>query len=153
MKFLSALRMSPYLGCKDWCLIKDFIFEYRNTIFTVPKGFITDGASVPRIFWNALSPWGIYSPAAVGHDWLYYDQSTTKDFADEALLDGMKVLGTPILESDIIYEAVSHFGQSAWDENKKKKEIGFIRVAQDIPTSVMDTPFYWEGATGDWKKG
>ena len=153
MKFLSALRMSPYFGCKNWCLIEEFKFEYEDIIFTIPKGFITDGASVPKIFWNILSPWGIYSPAAVAHDWLYYSQTTTKDFADDMLMAGMKKLGTSALECNIIYGAVNKAGQSAWDENKKKKEIGFIRIAQDIPTSVMDIPFYWEGTTGDWEKG
>jgi hypothetical protein len=34
----------------------------------VPQGFVTDGASVPRVFWSLLPPWGRYSRAAVLHD-------------------------------------------------------------------------------------
>jgi hypothetical protein len=36
----------------------------------VPAGFITDGASVPRIFWPLFPTWGKYSRAAVIHDYL-----------------------------------------------------------------------------------
>ena len=35
---------------------------------TVPTGFVTDFASIPRIFWSALRPDGEYAYAAVVHD-------------------------------------------------------------------------------------
>ena len=34
------------------------------------RGFITDGASVPRILWPLFPSWGRYSRAAVIHDYL-----------------------------------------------------------------------------------
>ena len=37
---------------------------------TVPAGFITDGASVPRLLWWLFPPVGRYFLAAVVHDWL-----------------------------------------------------------------------------------
>ena len=37
---------------------------------TVPAGFITDGASVPRFLWPFLPSWGRYARAAVVHDYL-----------------------------------------------------------------------------------
>lgn len=156
-KFINVLKLSPYADGINWCVIEDFIFEYgeegKGIIITVPKGFITDFASVPHVFWNILPPWGKYGPAAVVHDWLYYDQSTTKDFADDVLMEGMKVMQTEVLQRDIIYEAVHKAGQDAWNENAKKKKLGFIRVAQDVPSKMSDTSFYWTGSTGDWKKG
>lgn len=36
----------------------------------VPKGFVTDGASVPRLFWVLFPPMDQYFPAAVVHDYL-----------------------------------------------------------------------------------
>lgn len=38
---------------------------------TVPTGFMTDGASVPRILWAWLPPWGdVATRAAIVHDYL-----------------------------------------------------------------------------------
>lgn len=52
-------------------------FYYRVTIYGrdyclfVPKGFVTDLASVPQILWSfGLSPSGPWIYAAVIHDWL-----------------------------------------------------------------------------------
>ncbi len=36
----------------------------------VPRGFVTDGASVPRLFWIFFPPVCRYFPAAVVHDYL-----------------------------------------------------------------------------------
>lgn len=36
----------------------------------IPKGFTTDGATVPRLFWFLFPPVDRYFPAAVVHDYL-----------------------------------------------------------------------------------
>ena len=46
---------------------------------TVPKGFATDFASIPRVFWSWLPPIGRYGVPAIVHDWHYWNQSTTRD--------------------------------------------------------------------------
>ena len=38
--------------------------------YTVPTGYKTDFASVPRFFWRLYPPTGVYMHAAVLHDWL-----------------------------------------------------------------------------------
>ena len=153
-QFLTILKVAPYGDGKSWCLLEDFYYQHDDgKVIVTPAKFITDFASVPRLFWNILPPWGKYGFIAVAHDWLYYDQSTTKEYADDVLMAGMKLMGVDLADREIIYEAVHKAGQAAWDENTKKKEKGFIRIAQDFPTSVMDLPFYWDGTTGDWKKG
>src|SRR5262245_55189884 len=42
---------------------------------TVPVGFVTDFASIPRIFWSALPPDGRYTYPAIVHDYLYWTQT------------------------------------------------------------------------------
>jgi hypothetical protein len=37
----------------------------------VPEGFVTDFASIPRLFWSIAPPYGWYAEAAVVHDLLY----------------------------------------------------------------------------------
>ena len=48
----------------------ELVHEYR---ITVPKGYVYDGASVPRIVWtvSGLTPDGLIRAAALVHDWIY----------------------------------------------------------------------------------
>src|SRR5262245_38142541 len=48
--------------------------ERLSDPFTVPAGFVTDLASIPRIFWSALPRDGEYAYAAILHDYLYWTQ-------------------------------------------------------------------------------
>lgn len=44
-------------------------FRFRD--ITIPEGFVTDGASVPRIFWSLFPPNRTdYLPCAIVHDFL-----------------------------------------------------------------------------------
>src|SRR5215217_6020711 len=49
---------------------------------TVPEGFVTDFASIPRVFWSALRPDGLYTYPAIVHDYLYWEQTVTREVAD-----------------------------------------------------------------------
>ena len=60
---------------------------------TVPEGFQTDFASVPRFFWRLAPPWGKYSPAAVVHDYLYATAIFPRVVADGVFLAMMQALG------------------------------------------------------------
>jgi len=51
---------------------EDWYFELPNgKVVFIPKGFITDGASVPKIFWFILSHVGILLIPAILHDFAY----------------------------------------------------------------------------------
>jgi len=43
----------------------------RGFTFIIPKGFVFDGASIPRLFWNMLSPSGYLFLAGLLHDFIY----------------------------------------------------------------------------------
>lgn len=64
---------------------------------TVPAGFETDGASVPRILWCLWPPFGgDYDEGAVLHDFLYRTQfmCLARVIADAILIEAMQVCGT-----------------------------------------------------------
>ena len=52
---------------------------------TVPRGFLFDGASAPRIFWSVIPPMFKTKKAAVIHDWLCKNAKGPKDrlYADK----------------------------------------------------------------------
>jgi hypothetical protein len=81
-------------------------YEDSSHYVDVPRGFLTDGASVPRVFWSILPPWGEYGQAVVLHDYLceqlgyYVDdpilgrrwKSLSRKEVDETLYEAMNVL-------------------------------------------------------------
>jgi hypothetical protein len=54
-----------------WTLIAPLIWTgTKGDTFTVPIGFVTDFATIPRFLHWLVSPYGAYTRAAVLHDWL-----------------------------------------------------------------------------------
>ena len=73
----------------EWLLLSPL--EYRSDShghgFTVPKNFITDLASIPRVLRGVFDQNGVSRPAAVLHDYLYCARLTTRAEADGLFLD------------------------------------------------------------------
>ena len=89
-------------------------------IIEVPEGFETDFASVPRLFWRIVPPWGRYSPAAVVHDYLYSTSKVSRKEADGIFLELMGRLGVPLWKRLAMYWAVRLFGWFAWSAHAKR---------------------------------
>lgn len=77
--------------------------------YGIPKGFIFDGASIPQVFWNLLSPTGYLFLAGLIHDFSYrYEKIITKSFNEKY------GFGEPYTEfvnkdqADDIFEYVAH---------------------------------------------
>ena len=57
----------------------------NNKTITIPKGFETDFASIPRFLWSVFPPhWKPYREAAIVHDYLYMNKTiiSSRAFAD-----------------------------------------------------------------------
>lgn len=111
----------------------------------VPTGFVTDFASIPRLFWAVLAPDDDYMLAAVVHDWLYWQQDLSREQADLALRSGMEELRIESWKTAAIYRAVRLFGQAAWDANAELKTAGERRVLRKVP---QDATVRW----CEWKQ-
>ena len=111
----------------------------------VPAGFITDFASVPRIFWSVLPRDGLYVYPAIIHDYMYWMQDGARDIADETLREGMQDFKVDTVSINAIYWAVRAGGGSAWTGNAKLKEKGEKRIIRKFPEDPLVS---WL----DWKK-
>ncbi len=78
--------------------------------FTVPQGFVSDFASVPRFLWPVLPPHGRVKRAAVLHDWLYCQPEIDRPYADLLFLEAMKADSVPWLQRWAMYLGVRIFG-------------------------------------------
>ena len=102
-------------------------FEYHvgmypsNEIINVPEGFITDFASVPRVFWSILSPIDEYAKAAVLHDFIYRVAPYERMRCEEIFLEAMIVLKVPEWKRHAIYRSVYLFGWKRWNELRREQ--------------------------------
>lgn len=85
----------------------------------IPRGFITDFASVPRLFWIVLPPDGNYTQAAVLHDYLYSKALFKRKKCDDIFLEAMKVLKVPYWKRKTIHLAVRMFAWLCWNKRQE----------------------------------
>jgi hypothetical protein len=98
------------------------VVNKEDTTVIVPESFVSDLASVPKVFWMIVPPFGKYTRAALVHDYLYATQTTTKEIADFIFLILMKRLKVKKWKYKIMYWAVKYFGKWAWNRHKKADE-------------------------------
>lgn len=142
--------MSRFLDSLNVTEIDDSVFEVADhpfryqsdlagRVFTVPVGFYTDFASVPRFIPMVYALLGdtAHQPAVV-HDWLYYAAITTRKMADDVLLEAMTVLGLPAWRQYAIYWGVRIGGWAAWNDHRRKghPKAGKFSQSPDIQNAV-----------------
>lgn len=86
---------------------------------TIPQGFRTDLASIPRAFRNipCLDPAGLSRRPAAAHDWLYAWRGWSKDKADAFLKDALIAEGAEQGVAEVFYLGVHEFGIASWDSD------------------------------------
>ena len=119
-----------------WTLVAPFSYdvgcEGSGETISVPAGFRTDFASVPRALWWLYNPTGRWGKAAVIHDWLYHNAGLpivvgrnvyrqprsviyTRREADRIFLEGMRVLRVRWSARRTMYTAVRLGGRWPWE--------------------------------------
>jgi len=93
-------------------------------VVDVPKGFVTDLASVPWALRWLFPPDGLWAKAAVVHDWGYADGDLSlpdgskikpsRFWWDVIFLEAMSVLKVPRLTRWAFFVAVRAFGGTGW---------------------------------------
>ncbi|NIT54912.1 MAG: DUF1353 domain-containing protein [Aliifodinibius sp.] len=112
-------------------LLKPYFIWYKkyNCWIAIPAGFVIDGASIPRYFWWAVPPGGVFLRSSIPHDYGYQKEhillansqgriakkKITKAEIDIIFHDlSLEVTGVPI-SSWVAYEAVKYFGGFTWN--------------------------------------
>lgn len=120
--FTTPLKLE-YLDGRKWKVLEEFDYwigeEVTSELVVVPAGFITDFASIPRVFWRILPPTDTYGKAALVHDQLYKTGVKTRAESDKIFLEAMEVLGVPAWKRYSMYWALRAFGWAAWNEHRK----------------------------------
>jgi hypothetical protein len=100
-----------------------------DQLISVPAGFVTDLASIPRLVWSFFPPDGPWAKAAVIHDYLYATKGTgnwkghlgvvraapyTRAEADGILREAMADRQVGGFERAVIWTAVRLGGGAGW---------------------------------------
>lgn len=107
---------------RDFVLLEDFRIQTKYGWMTIPKGTKTDLASIPKVFWNIISPLEAHFPAAVMHDVFYRMPESrkkwgiTREMADDMFLEEMADLDIPVWKRQLMHWAVRMGGNSSWRE-------------------------------------
>ncbi|MDE1465311.1 DUF1353 domain-containing protein [Spartinivicinus poritis] len=119
--FLNRIKLEHIPNKRKWVLTEELkYYSAQYQTITVPAGFTTDLASIPRLLWSVFPPDGPYLEAAVLHDYLYSKQPAldiSRKQADKVFLKAMRALGVPGWKRYSIYYGVRLGGKASW--NKK----------------------------------
>jgi hypothetical protein len=117
-------------------VIEDYYFyiPWLDITIKIPKGFIFDGASIPKFLWPILSPTGILFIPGLFHDYGYkynkwIDENDNEIYIGKGqkffdinfgklgeYINDMKILDT------VAYRALRMFGWKAWNDHRKKEK-------------------------------
>jgi hypothetical protein len=132
-KFISQLFLRSYSAAEIaanggdkqlYAVTRSFAYvsDKLGRTIAVPRGFVTDFASIPRPAWEILDPEDpIIAWPSVIHDYLYSCKGTLPDGfiygreqADAVLREAMEVCGASSFIRNAVYQAVQKFGGSHW---------------------------------------
>jgi hypothetical protein len=127
---------------RKWQLIEDWLYDLPDgATIIIPKGFVFDGASIPRPLWGLLSPTGLLLIPGLIHDFAYrYDYLWALKVANNGDTDncvykykhnsgqrhwdtmfrevGVRINGMVIIDA-LAWAALFLMGWSAWRSNRK----------------------------------
>ena len=106
-----------------WTLMADWRVWINDRYYTIPQGFTTDGASIPRFLWR-LCGHPMEAPRlylAIVHDWFYSGgcPGVTRSYADAVFRDGQICVGVKKTHAYIEWLALRLCGRSHWKNEKK----------------------------------
>jgi hypothetical protein len=113
-----------------WILCKPLVYQsdVAKQTFTVPEGFETDLASVPRLPVVYLLTGDTARAAAVVHDYLYSERKVSRKVADAVLREASEVSGVPAWRRWVMWVGVriggsSHYAPAAAQVESETKAV------------------------------
>ncbi len=138
---LPAIKPLPFHdgdSLRKWQLIEDWYFQFDNIKVFIPKGFITDFASIPVGLRSLYDPTGYLLIASIFHDYCYQYAGYLEIFDG---FDKPFFVGVERFRADLMFRRIAHIthpskeiatnaahkalrlgGGSAWDECREKEK-------------------------------
>lgn len=109
-----------------WRLTAALVYwsDLLKRLVIVPKGFVTDFASVPRLPVAYLLAGGEANEAAIVHDYLYHSHEVARDVADAVFEEAMAVTGQPWWRRKLMWAGVRLFGAAPYANDLEEQAKG-----------------------------
>ncbi|PAF51274.1 hypothetical protein BKH44_06095 [Helicobacter sp. 13S00477-4] len=109
----SSLKAEIFWEHKDGMrvrLLESIVYQSKSgSLIIVPKDYVSDGGSIPKIFWFVLSPFENYAKSCILHDYLcdaFHKGSIKRKTCDEIFLESMEFLNIKKSTRLTLYYAV-----------------------------------------------
>ena len=114
MPIYQGVYGNTHVVAADWSI--DIEVAGRRARITVRKGFIFDGASIPRALWRLCGhPMEVPRvAAALAHDWLYAAHVTDRETADKIFREVCRMVGVAWVRHTVEYCTLRACGGAAW---------------------------------------
>ena len=113
-----------------WRTTREYARATSIGVVAIEEGFLTDGASIPKVVHGMMGPWGAYFPAALIHDALYAarPEGVSREDADRVFLELMLRDRVDRQQAVMMHAAVRAFGQLAWDSPEDPEQAALVSV-------------------------
>ena len=110
---------APWLkkSTRKWEVFYDFHATIDEVDWIIPRGYVFDGASIPRFLWIFWTPTNEESwEASCVHDYFYSHATdqVTKKFADDVFRQMLINAGASKMKVFLFFHAVRLFGKGQW---------------------------------------
>ena len=117
------LVLSPF-GVNTWILKESFIYykwiKWSDDFIEIPKWFIFDWASIPRIFYVIGTPMSTDTlVAALVHDYIYKELMFTREQCDNLFNEIMEIMDVNDIKKALYYLWVRIWWWVAYNNYKK----------------------------------
>jgi hypothetical protein len=113
--FTTPLDLREHAEPGEWVVISELVWQDGQGRIVVPRGFVTDLASIPPPARSILDVNGPSRAPAVLHDWLYCSRIVGRSLADELFRRALRSRGVGAIERNIFWSAVRGFGWLYWN--------------------------------------
>ena len=121
---------------RKWKLTENWRYKLNNSNeIIIPKGFIFDGASIPRPLWSILSPVGLLLIPGLLHDYGYrynqlwkinneevipFPENPNREYWDELFLKVSLKINGLVLINILAWIALTFGGWYTWRKRRKE---------------------------------
>lgn len=96
-------------------------FDDSIGVIVIPKGFKTDFATIPRIFWSVIAPIGKWALPSVLHNYLYdcgYKYGISRKQADKIFYDAMIKSHVARITANVMWFCVRVFAHKHYNKGE-----------------------------------
>lgn len=124
MSFRTSLKVElvDHIDSGTWRLLAPLVYwsQLTQASIVVPDGFVTDFASVPRVWFAYLLTGNTAHAPAVVHDYLYRTRLYPRELCDKVFLEAMESVDVPEWRRNLIFSGVRLGGSVYYDNGANK---------------------------------